>query len=1610
MACDVNKIQETMKKFKISEVDAKSILNSMQKKNVTKNNIAYADNTSNINLEQKELMKNQLKANAGKKETNNTFNSAYSILEKTNTNQIVYGNKHPRDAVKVGIWTQRVSDSQASTMKNSIYDISYSKNENFGNPFSVNKNKPEGQASIDYYNWIKTNAVPEGYNKKTLNHQRNWIITNLEKVKNATHIFYNGTARGNKISHATSLIQLANERSQNIKNDDVTKSSGSSISLDAKNKTLLVPVSTPKASTSEPVAKAISEDGYDAKTEYHITAFGFPQGKELKKIFEASPEKEQIVQDLIDKADFSYQESGEIIKIQRDRTALKDFKDKSKGTVELHEEAIIEPVTADGIADFIGKVNAELGTSFPVPYPHISLAVKGTKFGIAVPTKDSLSKLEPEVISTQGSGTTTDGLIKESDTLTEDATLNLKEGRLSTIFEKFAEDDVNETIGGQSLGFQSEEFIDMQYDMMGKMDKAFNDGATGTIEYKEYETAVVDTSDTAGSIDHMSDRTAGVTMRWNKYSGSARKSEVFMHEIVHFMTNRAFQLKPELLLGLETLQAEARNAGLNYELFLRPIIAQGRAVTQSDIDIAKDKFDYVFGKSADPEEFFAYAMTNEDVYLAIKDIKVNPELIEKIDLEGREKGIAMSFDRILNVFIGLVNTVYAATVNIGGKTGAKLVTDTMTELVALQALMDKEDTAGMFDNAEQEKSYLDQMNDRLAPWTKKLDDKIEKFTDSVAKKEGTKSIGKKLGESMLFGRFVQSNLVRDIHTAVTQKTDNQKWSEIYRLYRTGKNYTEKHRKGISDALENVTEPYFDGIDEGTRKAISTVIFNLDIPSLIDMDNDIGLTEVREILKSDENANEVFEGMKEQLRELYMSKEFTVESRFGSNLNAEFESDLAQALALGKSLSDGGVHIGNQQMNAENIYNKYYLSGSGNYENKVNENRHVDLVDGKIIDLMNQMITLHGIQETSGVDKMLIYDYLGESKNRKNIKSMINMYNTYVNDAVSDLNINNFNPVQKGFFEQNNSAGMQYDIVSETDLQYYIGRFGNMVEIEEYGEINGVKYFEVTGRDHSVGFDEGMFSISGNTVPGLSLKAILTQQLTEENQKQRKRERASVDSINNLVEMQIMEYAEKGGSNTALVNGLQNQQFLPIYDAVGNIIDYHLNPTRQKKIKHMKTDTDVVKSAAFTFSKLKHRQASIAHNKEAVDLLFKYHEENLSDDNFIVLEKHTSGKFDEDVHGRWNRIPEYTRNYIFEKTGFHSIAVPKSMLTLITGEKAVSLSNFNLGPIDLRGKKKTQKMILAVENYIQEVWSWVKESIAIRMGGVVAANTVSNMMQAWVYGGINPIEYMKRARVKWKQLNSHRELTAELHEMEVELVGQGDKPQKRTLNRIKMLQARIEKNPFEQLVRDGQFSPIIEDVNVEEDNAGHIAKMIETGMNKNEFTKMVKPIKEFMFMDRNTRAYQGMLQFTQYGDIITRTIMMEFKMESAIKSGRPMTDEDVQEYLDFLDMLFVNYGYIDNRFIRYAERTFGVMFTKYLLRQAKAMHSVAIAAPARLGAVLTTEQIAGYNVVSADDDYSHLFEALGRRMDMKNPTDMFIGEDIPIFNLIPGFGDIVKSLN
>jgi len=275
---------------------------------------------------------------------------------------------------------------------------------------------------------------------------------------------------------------------------------------------------------------------------------------------------------------------------------------------------------------------------------------------------------------------------------------------------------------------------------------------------------------------------------------------------------------------------------------------------------------------------------------------------------------------------------------------------------------------------------------------------------------------------------------------------------------------------------------------------------------------------------------------------------------------EFMRDIEQAKGLAVNMIHGKTVLANQQMNASNIYYKYYEYGyRENYKIKISEN------DMKLIEMLDGLISLYAIKEIPKQNKEIIHSYLSNNENVKNIQEMMNMYKTYVIESSKDMFVSAFNPLKKGFFDSKNDAKMYFDLIPEDEVEYYTSWFGNLKNIGYFGEINGVKYYKLVGRGHEPGFVEGALSIASMTTEGISITKLLRNQLVAENRKKRKSQRAKEEDISAYVSNTIDQIIKNEGRlDNIAIDIPDGAQLIPVHDAVGNIYDYVVQLKRQEK--------------------------------------------------------------------------------------------------------------------------------------------------------------------------------------------------------------------------------------------------------------------------------------------------------------------------------------------------------------------------------------------------------------------------------------------------------------
>jgi len=199
-----------------------------------------------------------------------------------------------------------------------------------------------------------------------------------------------------------------------------------------------------------------------------------------------------------------------------------------------------------------------------------------------------------------------------------------------------------------------------------------------------------------------------------------------------------------------------------------------------------------------------------------------------------------------------------------------------------------------------------------------------------------------------------------------------------------------------------------------------------------------------------------------------------------------------------------------------------------------------------------------------------------------------------------------------------------------------------------------------------------------------------------------------------------------------------------------------------------------------------------------------------------------------------------------------------------------------------------------------------------------------------------------------------------------------------------IKASMKNSPIYPIMKDGQYTAILEDIDQEwfsnkgilEENLDAILDRVKTKNGK----VGLKEIVDFMYVRNGSLPHDSVMKMTTYADAINKVIIY-----NALKAEGDMKE---QEILNYLDQLHVNYGYLDNRWIKYANDTLVFSFTKYFFRVFPAMIKMISKKPV---SVFFTESIQGVTVDAETpfDQFYNPFESMGRKMSgWSDPMNIF----------------------
>jgi hypothetical protein len=1127
---------------------------------------------------------------------------------------------------------------------------------------------------------------------------------------------------------------------------------------------------------------------------------------------------------------------------------------------------------------------------------------------------------------------------------------------LADDFAAYYEADVQE---GRPI--QTQEFADLQNTVVDTYQQTMQDLGTGNVKLRMFENMV---DNTAGQIDL---RTKEMHIRWNKMSRLSRVSEVFLHEINHLMSSHVFKDNIKLRRLMEDLRDSAIASGVTYELFLEGI----QNPTVEEVEIAKMKFEYTFDKTANAEEFYAYATTNENVYNAIKDIKISTPLIKALEMDPTKKS---PMKKVLNKLIKVVNYVWRL-LSGRGETGGKMIADmvhTIAKLDAEKAQKDwkaEEDPEGISGYA---KGKINQLDEALKPVT----DKVEEWNEKLSAKANAKWLANHIKKVPLLNDLVETGISQYLWRMVTQDTTSNDVADMYMIFRHAKQVIEKHTSDIRNGVQAVATEMYEGVDEDTKNAVTRVILEGDLAQFT-------AEELKEYMLDGSKVDAKIESLQKQI---LASPEGMTDVKQIIKLDKANKAMMEQIDGLAEYLVSGKTTTYNQQINANNIISELYV------DKKKHKNANKELVK-----LVDKLVSLKVLKNSDATQLELISKLDNDLLNKT-----ITMYRGYIDNMRLDATLGAYDPVPKGYIRAEDGL-IKYELIPEEEVKAQQSVLMDLVEEKPYVIVENKKYYLMTGRTKSVGFNEGAIGLISHTTEGIPVSALI---------RKNNELAGKVELMDGELKRKTKNIINAISSSDENVAGKfkmgKGQTLVPVYDHQNKIVDYRIQLNKLEKEIHLpdrKTGLEDVLS--HTFSRSIKTTLTATENKRVVDTIIENSAQGVLEkpDEYVLVEEYTeedkmNGVKREKRHDRWEYLPDHTKDYIFQKTKNKGILIHKDFVELMTGEKDVTIGNFAKFGIDIKKYPVAKARLMALESYLAEILGYVKNAMVVLNADVLLGNQTSNVIVAITHG-INPIKYTKKFKERWQQLNDYNEKSQQLAELEVKKMA-GENVN-RKMNQLKK---QLEGNVWDELVKDGQYTALVEDINIDGQGEGQLMTMAKDYLDKKNWLGVVDTVKNGLYINRTSAFYNTMLKTVHYGDAITRQIIKEELEAKAIKRDGEVTASVEREILNYLDQLLVNYGYTMNRWWKYAERVGGLFFMKYYLSQAKAIMSMTKKNPTRTALMQGAQQLTGIDFQDPIDTYLRTgIDGVSYRWLLDDAPEQILQPNI--FDLIPDLGSIFR---
>lgn len=1030
------------------------------------------------------------------------------------------------------------------------------------------------------------------------------------------------------------------------------------------------------------------------------------------------------------------------------------------------------------------------------------------------------------------------------------------------------------------------------------------------------------------------------------YLGDVTKSnigmtpiEVYMHELIHAVTEYAIRSnEPEIqsiVKNAEDIRAKVMKQYNSNKAKLDLSNRLGITGTDSKkiADVTKAYIDYMNGSIS---EFIAIAMTNKEIQADIANV-------DKEKGKGFIERLVRFFSRLLNA---LTNTPQEITLD--NSTGSQAVYELAVRLANNNNNLKSVYKDLRYRNTLQKWLGLANKltNNTVGKWIEKESIKLEagnpaKNIYSLVKyivfATRNPAIAHKAMD-LLVNKFNFSPMGFMATTLSNMSTLDDPKRMVNELLAKSANL-DKERLLLHTSLEKELRNAFSReLSKQESKDLGKIIQTYDLRAI---DDDVSRIYI-DYFSGKTNAD-----TRTRIRNEITSTLDSIKANMGTYVEAKHKNRISSLFAYyDKETQNLANYLSKGQISSNMLLNAYNIAQAITLPDVV-DNRRLYGPEEEIISQVNvsnlaqkldKLISLRALVNAEDSLLTSFRDLYEDDKTHNGVINAFNMHKMSKNGLEDELLTKGLisNEV-KGYVRTRTNESVDIIVAPLSDKNTLAGEGYTLVKdytrIFNFGGKNGLgMYISTTNMQPK--FNRGVIRTTSNSSRGMTIQS----------------------AVNNLYPLETTD--KKRAIVAQLITKLkrdnrnQSEEFVPVFNAKGEIVDYRLLLSQHQKEELEIANTDIFDTLPNAVVRYMDRTQSEKHNQETLKELAKFYQENKGKEEFIYIgpngiEAHNpkiKNKSDLlQIQEIWDLMPNTTKDYISNNlVGMdQGIYIQASQFASIAGSRDFRLTNtdtFNR-IVPFAYFKRLAKLL---EYGIIKGGKWVTQKIVLTNPDVIIGNLASNQLVLTTFG-LDPVTSMKYYAEAVSYIKAYNYLKEKEVMLKKDIELSRNKRNPKAEADLVRVRDKMQDNPIYEFDKKGLISDIAEDLPKTEEQQDFIDRAIEKSLNKVGVPQAFREAFDVVMVNEGTTLHSAYASLVKYSDLVAR-----YALYKHMKLTDNLTDQDM---FDLLDRAFINYTPAQHPILKYANDIGFARFTKYWIRAQSHISSDLLGS--KLGATMLT---------------------------------------------------------